>query len=203
MPKNYPAPCPVSSQVSLTLPLIELSALIDWGRFDDAFGTYYHDRKGRRGLRTRLMTGLLPVCFCWPRRSGAWELSTGLPLTFLMAAIRRALFKSTAPRTSGRDPSYKNPTSVASLNLSMHFVIPQNHVCESMLLRFRAIVAVLLRRTTGRSHFELRCFGTAAERREARQQRVDLGLDGQAGVYGFWIIVGRPQSPTSIASESS
>ncbi len=38
--------------------LIGLSALIDWGRFDDAFGTHYHDRKGRRGLPTRLMTGL-------------------------------------------------------------------------------------------------------------------------------------------------
>jgi len=38
--------------------LIGLSALIDWGRFDDAFGTHYHDRKGRRGLPTRLMAGL-------------------------------------------------------------------------------------------------------------------------------------------------
>jgi len=38
--------------------LIGLSVLIDWGRFDDAFGTYYHDRKGRRGLPTRLMAGL-------------------------------------------------------------------------------------------------------------------------------------------------
>jgi len=38
--------------------LIGLSALIDWGRFDAAFGTHYHDRKGRRGLPTRLMTGL-------------------------------------------------------------------------------------------------------------------------------------------------
>lgn len=38
--------------------LIRLAGLIDWERFDDAFGAYYHDRKGRRGLRTRLMTGL-------------------------------------------------------------------------------------------------------------------------------------------------
>ena len=38
--------------------LIKLVDLIDWDRFDDAFGPYYHERKGRRGLRTRLMTGL-------------------------------------------------------------------------------------------------------------------------------------------------
>ena len=38
--------------------LIRLGALIDWERFDDAFGPYYHDRKGRRGLPTRLMAGL-------------------------------------------------------------------------------------------------------------------------------------------------
>ena len=38
--------------------LIRLAALIDWDRFDDAFGPRYHDRKGRHGLRTRLMVGL-------------------------------------------------------------------------------------------------------------------------------------------------
>ncbi len=38
--------------------LIKLADLIDWDRFDDAFGPYYHERKGRRGLRTRLMVGL-------------------------------------------------------------------------------------------------------------------------------------------------
>jgi len=38
--------------------LIKLADLIDWDRFDDAFGPYYHERKGRRGLRTCLMTGL-------------------------------------------------------------------------------------------------------------------------------------------------
>ena len=38
--------------------LIRLAGLIDWERFDDAFGAYYHEAKGRRGLRTRLMVGL-------------------------------------------------------------------------------------------------------------------------------------------------
>lgn len=38
--------------------LIGLSALIDWDQFDDAFGTHYHEAKGRRGLPTRLMAGL-------------------------------------------------------------------------------------------------------------------------------------------------
>ena len=38
--------------------LIRLAALIDWERFDDAFGAHYHDRKGRPGLPTRLMVGV-------------------------------------------------------------------------------------------------------------------------------------------------
>ena len=38
--------------------LIQLAALIDWGRFDDAFGAHHYDRKGRPGLPTRLMVGL-------------------------------------------------------------------------------------------------------------------------------------------------
>lgn len=38
--------------------LVQLAGLIDWTRFDDAFGAHYHDRKGRRGLPTRLMAGL-------------------------------------------------------------------------------------------------------------------------------------------------
>ena len=38
--------------------LIRLAALIDWRRFDDAFGAHYHDRKGRPGLPTRLMVGV-------------------------------------------------------------------------------------------------------------------------------------------------
>lgn len=38
--------------------LIRRAALIEWDRFDDAFGPFYHPGKGRRGLRTRLMAGL-------------------------------------------------------------------------------------------------------------------------------------------------
>jgi IS5 family transposase len=38
--------------------LVRLADTINWDRFDDAFGQFYHDRKGRRGLRTRLMVGL-------------------------------------------------------------------------------------------------------------------------------------------------
>lgn len=38
--------------------MIRLAALIDWGRFDDAFGAHYHDRKGWPGLPTRLMAGV-------------------------------------------------------------------------------------------------------------------------------------------------
>lgn len=38
--------------------LVRLGRLIDWERFDDAFGPRYHDQKGRHGLPTRLMAGL-------------------------------------------------------------------------------------------------------------------------------------------------
>lgn len=38
--------------------LIRLAALIEWERFEDAFGSLYHEIKGRRGLPTRLMAGL-------------------------------------------------------------------------------------------------------------------------------------------------
>ncbi len=38
--------------------LICLAKLIDWNRFDEAFGRFYHERKGRRGLPTRLMVGV-------------------------------------------------------------------------------------------------------------------------------------------------
>ncbi len=38
--------------------LVRLSRLIDWERFDAAFGAFYDDQKGREGLPTRLMSGL-------------------------------------------------------------------------------------------------------------------------------------------------
>jgi len=38
--------------------LVGLAKLIDWARFDEAFGAYYDDKKGRAGLPTRRMAGL-------------------------------------------------------------------------------------------------------------------------------------------------
>ena len=38
--------------------LVRLAGLIDWARFDEAFGVFYNDQKGREGLPTRLMAGL-------------------------------------------------------------------------------------------------------------------------------------------------
>jgi IS5 family transposase len=38
--------------------LVRLSGLIDWKRFDEAFGVFFDDQRGREGLPTRLMTGL-------------------------------------------------------------------------------------------------------------------------------------------------
>jgi hypothetical protein len=37
--------------------LVRLSRLIDWERFDEAFGSFYDDQKGREGLPTRLPLG--------------------------------------------------------------------------------------------------------------------------------------------------
>jgi IS5 family transposase len=39
-------------------PLVRLAGLIDWGRFEAAFGPLYTDAIGRPGLPTRLMVGL-------------------------------------------------------------------------------------------------------------------------------------------------
>jgi IS5 family transposase len=39
-------------------PLVRLAGLIDWGRFEAAFGPLYTDATGRPGLPTRLMVGL-------------------------------------------------------------------------------------------------------------------------------------------------
>lgn len=38
--------------------LAQLARLIDWARFDEAFGAYYDDTQGRDGLPTQLMAGL-------------------------------------------------------------------------------------------------------------------------------------------------
>ena len=38
--------------------LVRLARLIDWDRFDAAFGGLYVDKTGRPGLPTRLMAGL-------------------------------------------------------------------------------------------------------------------------------------------------
>ncbi len=63
-PEPPQAPCDDLFRSSLKMildpehELLKLADLIDWDRFDDAFGPFYHERKGRRGLRTRLMAGL-------------------------------------------------------------------------------------------------------------------------------------------------
>jgi IS5 family transposase len=44
--------------VDLRHPLVRLAKLIDWRRFDAAFGGLYSDGVGRPGLSTRLMVGL-------------------------------------------------------------------------------------------------------------------------------------------------
>lgn len=38
--------------------LVKLAKRIDWARFDAAWGRFYHEKKGRPGLPTRLMADL-------------------------------------------------------------------------------------------------------------------------------------------------
>jgi IS5 family transposase len=38
--------------------LVRLAKLIDWSRFEEEFGRFYYEKKGRPGLSTRLMAGL-------------------------------------------------------------------------------------------------------------------------------------------------
>ena len=48
----------LSNQLDLKHPLLRLAELIDWQRFETAFGALYHETAGRPGKPTRLMVGL-------------------------------------------------------------------------------------------------------------------------------------------------
>ena len=48
----------LSSQLDPKHPLVRLATLIEWGRFDAAFGKLYHETTGRPGKPVRLMAGL-------------------------------------------------------------------------------------------------------------------------------------------------
>ena len=65
-PKPIPAPAQgetdmfrnrLDNMIDMRHELVRLAGLIDWRRFDEAFGTLYAE-KGRPGLSTRLMVGL-------------------------------------------------------------------------------------------------------------------------------------------------
>src|SRR3712207_4720472 len=47
----------LDNMIDLQHPLVRLAKLIDWSRFDRAFGDFYAE-KGRPGLPTRLMAGI-------------------------------------------------------------------------------------------------------------------------------------------------
>ena len=58
--------------------LVRLSQLIDWARFDGAFGAYYDDHKGRDGLPTRLpLGGALLACRAMNGRAASVEAHEG------------------------------------------------------------------------------------------------------------------------------
>jgi transposase, IS5 family len=47
----------LTNMIDMEHPLVKLAGLIDWSRFDEAYGRFY-TQKGRPGLPTRLMAGL-------------------------------------------------------------------------------------------------------------------------------------------------
>jgi IS5 family transposase len=64
MPPKKPAPrsdelfrSQLDNMIDMGHALVKLAQLIDWSRFDEAFGRFYHE-KGRPGLSTQLMAGL-------------------------------------------------------------------------------------------------------------------------------------------------
>lgn len=64
MPPKKPAPrsdelfrSQLDNMIDMEHALVKLARLIDWSRFDVAFGRFYHE-KGRPGLSTRMMAGL-------------------------------------------------------------------------------------------------------------------------------------------------
>lgn len=48
----------LTNMIDMKRDLVLLADRIDWSRFDAGWGKFYHDRKGRPGLPTRLMAGL-------------------------------------------------------------------------------------------------------------------------------------------------
>jgi transposase, IS5 family len=48
----------LSNQLDLKHPLVRLAELLDWQRFETAFGALYHETAGRPGKPTQLMVGL-------------------------------------------------------------------------------------------------------------------------------------------------
>jgi transposase, IS5 family len=64
MPPKKPAPrsdelfrSQLDNMIDMEHALVKLARLIDWSRFDEGYGWFYHE-KGRPGLSTRLMAGL-------------------------------------------------------------------------------------------------------------------------------------------------
>ena len=48
----------LDQQIDMNHPLVKLSRQVDWGAFEDEFGSLYVPGQGRPGLPTRLMAGL-------------------------------------------------------------------------------------------------------------------------------------------------
>ena len=92
--------------------LVRLAALIDWKRFDEAFGALYSDGIGRPGLPTRLMVGLGGAKVPYlakdeiqpPWRPGS--------------SLAKALTTADAPAAAGRGTPSSGSAAPMALNLS-------------------------------------------------------------------------------------
>ena len=82
------------NMIDMAHPLVKAARAIDWSRFDAAWGKFYHEKKGRPGLPTRLMTGLHlikhieglsdeDVCAKW-RENPYWRMPRTLTGTSVM-----------------------------------------------------------------------------------------------------------------------
>ena len=92
--------------------LLRLAELIDWGRFDDAFGPLYHETKGRRGLPTRLMAGI-HLLKHMKGLSDEETCATWLENPHFQASVVRHIFSTACRDYLGRDQNEScQPTSV-------------------------------------------------------------------------------------------
>ena len=85
----------LENMIDMEHALVKLAGLIDWSRFDEAYGRFYHE-KGRPGLSTRLMAGLHLLKHMEGRTVGRSRLRTVDREPVLPVFLRRTVLPSQA-----------------------------------------------------------------------------------------------------------